>query len=228
MGDRVSFRKGVILAYDQVTGENLVDVGGAQIQDIPVLGVAEAATYVPGASVGIQIVDTGGSQSWFMIGRIVRPNTQAYTDAVNRLSDSIFSASINGTGFLATDDPVGWYDCNDAIGPQLIDVPVRSSGRLLIMLSAQMFAESSSNLPGAAMSFAMSGANTLAASNTRRLLLYGGVGAPNEVGLGSTWIYLAEGLTPGLVKIVAKYQQNTGASSGGSQFQSRNLTVFSL
>ncbi len=60
MGDPISFRKGTIISYDQNTGDNVVRVGDTEVVDLPILGVAEAATYAPGSSAGIPVADSGG------------------------------------------------------------------------------------------------------------------------------------------------------------------------
>ena len=147
MADPISFRKGTIISYDQTTGDNVVEVGGAQISDVPVLGVAEAATYVAGASVGILVVDTGGSQSWFIIGRIVRPNTSDYTDAVNRLSNSIYTDQVD-SGTTTTTTTFGDLT---TFGPVCYPV-VKSSQKLLIFMSAVIIADDTDVANGGLMS----------------------------------------------------------------------------
>lgn len=66
----VGYRQGVVVEWDGVTFANLVDVGGTEVANLPVLNSADAALIVPGDVVGIL---TYGS-SWAILGRFTVPS----------------------------------------------------------------------------------------------------------------------------------------------------------
>jgi hypothetical protein len=224
MADPIGWRKGTIVLYDQETGENVVEVGGTNIVNIPILGVAEAATYVPGASVGILVADSGGSQSWFIIGRIVRPNTSDYTDAVNRLSNSFFVDQVD-TGSDTTSTTFGDLP---TYGPIVVPT-VKSSTKLLILLSSVIIANDTDVANGGLMSVQISDANGS--------IIYGAGTLPN-VGfyysdnathaLGDSFEAtraLLVSLSPGRYTVLAKYR---ASGTSLTTFSFRNITCVAL
>lgn len=87
------------------------------------------------------------------------------------------------------------------VGPS-VTVNVGESGCVLVALSAAL-----GNGSGyAQMSFAVSGANTVAASDTRAIALTG-----TTQRIGST--FLLTGLLPGVVTITAKYNASAGTAN---------------
>lgn len=226
MGDPISFRKGTILAYDQFTGDNLIDVGGSQIQDVPVLGVAEAATYVTGANVGILVVDTGGSQSWFIIGRIVRPNTQDYVDAVNRLSNSFYSDQVD----TATDTTTTSFGDLTTFGPRVLPI-VKSSGKLLVLVSSVIIANDTDVANGGLMTVEVfnsdGGGIVWGAGTLPDVGYYYSDNATHALGdsMEASRAFLITGLTPGNYQVTAKYRsQGTSLTT----FSFRNVTCVAL
>lgn len=226
MADPVSFRKGTIVSYDQATGDNVVEVGGANVADIPVLGVAEAATYAPGVSVGVLVVDTGGSQSWFIIGRIVRPNTNDYVDAVNRLSNSIFSEQVDASE-STTNTSIG--DRLTTIGPIAYPV-VKSSGKLLILLSCVMIADDTDIANGGIMTVEIkdsAGSIWWGAGTLPNLSFYYSDNAAHALGdsIAYTRAFLVTGFPADTYTVTAKY-----AAQGVSltTFAQRNVTCIAL
>jgi len=227
MGDPVSFRKGTIVSYDQATGANVVEVGGTNVSNLPIFGVAEAATYAAGSSVGIFVVDSGGSQSWFIAGRIVRPSTDDYTDAVNRLSNSILSASV-ATGEETTN--TGYVDLT-TYGP-VVYPTVRSSGRLLVFISASILAvDDASPVRGGSMGIELAdstGAVITGPASLPVLVTEYQDDASHIIGdiAGATRAVLLEGLSAGSYRIAAKYK--AGASGNHANFSGRNITTIAL
>jgi len=225
MADPISWRKGTIISFNQSTGSSVIDVGGTHVSDVPILGVAEAATYVPGATVGILVVDTGGSQSWFVIGRIVRAGTQAYIDSVNRLSNSFYSGQVD----TATDTTSTTFGDLTTYGP-LVNPVVKSSGKLLVMVSSVIIANDSDVANGGLM--------TVQISDSTGAIIYGTGTLPN-VGyyysdnathaLGdsqeATRAFLVSDLGPDTYTVLAKYRAQ---GSSLTTFSFRNVTCIAL
>lgn len=61
-------RQGTVVAWDNSTNTNTIDVGGTQLQNVPVLN---AATYTAGQVV--TLLTWAGT--WFVLGRITAPGT---------------------------------------------------------------------------------------------------------------------------------------------------------
>jgi hypothetical protein len=73
----LNFRQGRVVAWNPDTGENTIDVGGAQLEDVSVLNTGEAIALKVGHIVGLI---TWGS-SWFIIGRITVPGSPDFASA---------------------------------------------------------------------------------------------------------------------------------------------------
>lgn len=72
-GPDVGFRQGVIVAFNQSTGANTVNVGGADLDNLPILSGSESLEYAPGDVVVLIRLKS----SLAILGRIVTPDTGA-------------------------------------------------------------------------------------------------------------------------------------------------------
>lgn len=207
----VGYRSGVIMEWNPVTLQNKVMVGGTLMTDLPVLGVAEAASYTVGATVGIETVGS----SWAIKGRFVIPNTEDATDAITQLGQKAFTATVltqqstSSTSFtdLAT------------VGPTVSNVLIPASGKARVTISAQ-FAATSVALTAGSVGVAVSGATTIAANSPQSLLFIADQG-----GINATRVVLFEGLPAGgLCTFTLKY--STGGAS--VDFSNRDITVETL
>ncbi len=214
-GQPMTYRQGVVVAWNEVTLENEVLVGGTVLQNLPVLGVGDAAAIAVGSTVGLMVA----GRTMAIIGRLVIPGTQAAEDAITMLSRQVYSTSIDDIGFTAS---TSFGDLDDEVGP-IVNATIRAGGRALVMMSA-----SAGHLVtnGTFMSFAMSGANTAAPEdfNTLHHTSFG-ADTGQDFWIGSTRVVLLTGLTPGLTTFIAKYKADT---ADDVFFEFRNLTVFAL
>lgn len=215
------YRQATITAFDQVTLENTVDVGGTPFEDLPLLGVAEADTLAADSVVGL--LSTG--HEYAIIGRLVRPGTADATDAVNRLGNGIQTATIvtaeNTTSTSLVDLAT--------VGPT-VTVTVKSSGKLIVILSADETAQDTGVSSGAYMTCQitdLAGAVIYAAGTLPSLKFEFSDNAAHAVGdsLGSTRVFAAT-LAPGRYIVTAKYSSASGANSAG--FANRNITTISV
>ena len=207
----MQYRQGTILTWNPTTLNNTVEVDGKTFVDLPVLGVAEAAGFKLGAKVGVAVV--GGS--WAIIGRFVTPGTAEATDAITDLSQRLIS------GFVSTAEaiPTGAFADLPSFGPE-VTVRIGVSGQALVILGAQMQVLADGILYG----YAVSGANTIAASSNNDLFFRSTTPGQTVSGQHSLVDSLT-GLTPGLSTFTAKYTASIG---GGNLISRRRLAVLAL
>lgn len=217
----VKYRQGTIIEFDQATFENQVLVGTTVMENIPVLGLADAVAYVPGAKVGIQVVDS----SWGITGRYVVPGTHDAEAAASLLSSLTRSQTVDAQQSLTTTS----FTDLATVGPT-VDVSVGPSGRILAIWTSKIgwSVVAASPACGGAMSVELSGANILAASDNWRAAHFSQKGGVTfDSGHGTfTEQKVFENLAPGLTTLTAKYRAFTGGVS--VDFQTRTLTVIRL
>lgn len=218
---QLSYRQGTITAFDQVTLDNVVDIGGTLFQDLPLLGVAEADTLAAGSVVGVAW--TGFEYA--ILGRLVRPNTTDATDAVNRLGNAIQTDTVAAA---ETTSSLTFVNLT-TVGPT-VPVTVKSSGKLIIILSADETAQDTGVSSGAYMSCDitdLAGSVIYAAASLPALKFEYSDNAAHAVGdaLGSTRVF-AISLAPGNYIVQAKYSTASGGNSAG--FANRNITTISV
>lgn len=86
-----SFRQGVIVAFDPATGTNQVLVGGAVLENLPILVGGDTVNYAEDDVVILLRYQS----SWAILGRIVGAGNEALTSAAVD-----FYAGSNGTSFF--------------------------------------------------------------------------------------------------------------------------------
>lgn len=207
----MTYRQGTVLEFDRVTLRNKVSVGGAVFADLPVLGVAEAASLSAGSVVGIMAVES----TWAIIGRLVIPGTAEATDAITQLSQSIVSQQINT---VVGTTSVPYVD----LGGPSVSVRVRASGSLLVILSAEVQATKEIGIMG----FVLSGANTQAAADGDALYVY----TENVFAdLGTSRVVQVNGLAPGVTTVAARYHIGGIGPIGSSvAWANRAIVAFAL
>lgn len=65
--DALTLRQGVVVAFDQSSGANTVDIAGVVMTDLPVLSSSESLEFAPGDVV----VVLAWKSAWFILGRVV-------------------------------------------------------------------------------------------------------------------------------------------------------------
>ena len=65
----IGFRQGIVRAWDEKTGTNEIEVGGARLTNLPCLNIGEFVILQPGDVVGLLRFKT----SYFILGRITPP-----------------------------------------------------------------------------------------------------------------------------------------------------------
>jgi hypothetical protein len=222
------YRQGVILAFNQITLQNTVQVGGSQFTDLPILGVGESTLLAPGAVVGvISVLSERGVATWAIIGRMVIPNTADAFNAISLLSAWVATSSITTQ---ETTNSATYVDLTTP-GPA-VTVNVRQTGRVLLLFSSQIQFIDLDPLDngGGAVTVALTGANTLtaaAAETTIRATMTFGANLGGSDTLQGTYTQsvVLEGLNSGLTTFTMKYKANSGENT---DFGRRTLTVITL
>lgn len=209
----MTYRQGVVMDFNRITLENTIRVGGTDLTNLPLLGIAEATTLAVGDVVGIAQFGS----SWAIMGRFVVPASTEAADAISVTSANTYSTTVataeSTTSTLFTDLTTA--------GPTLTGVLIGPSGRCLVHITAILTALSTGD--GGAMGYQISGATSALPGDGARTLNF--FGPPNG-GIGATRVVLHEGLNPGLHTFTAKYYY--GGGTGSARFSNRNLTVVAL
>jgi hypothetical protein len=222
----MSYRQGVIVEFDPLTGANKINVGGTVLEDLPILNTTEALLLTPGAVVGIMVVGS----TWAILGRLAIPGTPdaaSALTAVRTFSDSVVtSESTTSTTYtdLAT------------VGPAVADVLIGASGRALVTVSCEIrsvAAAGSAISTGAGfMNFDIAGATTLSPLDPWAALgwiRYDESAASTkaiDIRVAASRQTLLTGLNPGAHTFTALYK--AGSSSNAATFLGRNITVIPL
>lgn len=220
----MTYRQGTVLEFNQVTLENRVDVGGSILQDLPILGVAEAATLTPGSSVGIMVTGDA-AKSYAIIGRFVRPGTAEATKAMSTLALGVQTAFVSDFAARAAG---GFGDLTASPGPSISNVFVKASGTLLVAMSAfvNIIGDLSADRQGR-MAVQLTGATSVGPDDNTGYLWFTTAVVDNDVlGIQASQIVIITGLNSGIHTITAKYE-TTGTLSQTS-YGLRRITVLPL
>lgn len=95
--NEVGFRQGQVIAFDLSNGQNIIDVGGAQLVDVPLLNVTDSVSLAPGVIVGL----LKWKSSWWIIGRVILPNSPGY--------GALCAFENNGEGVCITQNGIDIY-----------------------------------------------------------------------------------------------------------------------
>lgn len=96
----IPFRQGVVVSFNGVTGANVIDVGGAQLSDLPILNIGDTVNLTPGDTV---ILMKYGN-SWAVLGRVVTVGSPDF--AVATVATETKEAFASGFPVLITDEIV--------------------------------------------------------------------------------------------------------------------------
>lgn len=99
---QLGFRQGVVASWNAETGQNVINVAGALLVDVPILNTGEAVALKAGHVVGL--LTYGGS--WFITGRITVPGDADFASA---------SVAFGGAGLSATNFSVNTSAVTDRV-----------------------------------------------------------------------------------------------------------------
>ncbi|MCD0446453.1 hypothetical protein LO763_22820 [Glycomyces sp. A-F 0318] len=228
--------QGTVEVWDPlVPGGTRVRYRGIELIDPPVFSSTDMLVIRPGDQVAIlSSTPGGGSGAFFVLGRITIPGTAGVGaaldflrgDLARSLSGEVFAdriytaaapgiASHNGTTF---GDP----DTSGDPGPVIADIPI-TTGKAIVMISANLKASSddtasNDQASGGVISYAITGATTVAPSRTDKSLgalvqKYNNNGQVDMVAGINTAATLSKivvetGLNPGLHTFTMQYSRH--------------------
>lgn len=211
----MNYRQGVIVDWNPTTLQNKVQVAGTLLSDLPVLGVAEAASFRPGVVVGVTTVGS----TWAIMGRFVIPNTADATDAITQIGQRALTATVLTQEATTS----GSFVDLATVGPLVSNVRIPASGKVEVTISAQF-----DTVSGAApvlvgsVGVDISGSATIA-PDTKQSLLYLGA---NPTGIQATRVVLFTGLPAnGICHFKLMYRSD---GSTNVQFAFRDIIVRTL
>lgn len=217
----VGFRQGVVVSWSQQTGANQVLVGGSLMTDLPMLNISDALLLNAGDVVSI-LTFGSGAKSMGVLGRFAVPGTAAALTSLAALATVSNTIAVGETTTSMTMTDLA------TVGPTA-SITVRSSGRVMLIMSARV-GWASANNGGGSMSVALSGANTAAAGDAGNqpilssLITTAGV---DQIGaFRSSISHVYEGLSPGLTTWTAKYR--TLFTGETADFDDRTIVLFPL
>lgn len=94
-GTQLPFRQGVVLTFNQSTGSNTVNVGGAILTDVALLNIGDTVNLLPGDIVVLMKLKS----SWAILGKVITPGSASLTG--NIVSTAVAEGITSG-GFTVT------------------------------------------------------------------------------------------------------------------------------
>lgn len=238
---------GKIIAWNPETFANVIEWKGTHLANLDVLAGTDALTWVPGQYVALEGYDaagSGGLQTWWITGRLIRPGSGNAEQIVEfmrgtlakQISAEIFAERIgydyNPDFGTRTSDT--WGDLTGTeVGPSVVDFEVSEAGVAIVQIAAsnQRFLAGTSADPvhySGLVSFELTGATSRAADDTRSVRSTVD-GAPESnmfsgIDTNSTPIVLT-GLNAGLHTATMKYRKWEAADVDQIQVGERTIVV---
>jgi hypothetical protein len=233
---------GVVKSWNPDTFENVISIRGTDIPDLPLQQPLLGLTLTPGAVVMLDVWKPrsgkgsavyGISGQWLPVGAGSAAKAVAFmTSALAKnLSAEVFTERIHEAS-VDTSEGTGSATYTDlaTTGPTVAGVEI-VTGKALVLISGRIRAEqSASGNSESFMSFAVSGASTLAAADSRaastwiRLSVHPTESHIVDVAMRGTAQVWLTGLNNGVHTFTAKYR-TTGAASN---FGVRAMTVITF
>lgn len=117
----LSFHQGVVTAWDVTTGANTVNVAGTEIPDVPMLNITELLSIAVGDTVALLRYKS----TYFILGRVVRPNTPDFFSGVMPDVNTAFY-EVNSDAALQTNTVSGYFP--KLVGGMIVNHPVSAFG----------------------------------------------------------------------------------------------------
>lgn len=221
-GPGVSYRQGIIRAWNPATAENTVEVDGVLFDNLSILNTNEALQLTAGDVVGI-LTTGSAARSWAILGRLTIPGTVEAASAL-----SMVRTYADRVTFLEATTSTSFTDLA-TVGPTLTP-RVGSSGRLLVMVTCLFDYNGNDTQGGGYMAYNLAGPTSRPANEFTSLKSVFNASDPSAdtvswvKGDRMTAVSLEEGLAPGDYTLTAKYK----AFAGGCNFGDRVLTAIPL
>lgn len=207
----IGFHTGQVVSWDESSGTNVVTVQGVALSNLKALQGGIGILYQAGDVVGIIRFQT----TYFVLGKVAAPGA----GAANQIRYGFTNTIVNGF------NTAPYVDLPGSPGPTLTNVYIGSSRRCLVLLTCLMDTSFSYGF----MSFAVSGASTVAATSDRGLELgsQAGTGTQGVTAQVAANVVLtaADGLNSGFHTFTCKYGVVNVAGGAGINVLRRSITV---
>lgn len=143
----MTFRKGVVIDFDPATGENVINVAGSNLTNLPMLVSGSETTLVPGHTVGIAVVGT----TMFILGRVALPGGPGYAS-----TSAAFATSNNiADGFAVPNVYTTWVSTTLTVPPWASRAVLiaTSDGNILSNQNVDVDLQWGVNIPGQPFGF---------------------------------------------------------------------------
>ncbi|MGA6164314.1 hypothetical protein [Amycolatopsis magusensis] len=209
----IGYHTGVMLAWDQQSGANTVDINGEQFVNLRCLTTGAGLLFAPGDTVVLMRMRT----TYFILGRVAAPGAGA---AMSTRVGVTANAAGLAAGSLGT-----WknLDMGDIPGPSVPNVYVGPARRCLVTVTAEM---TCGEFTDSFMGFEVTGATTIPAAYSRSIRLQNWSTGGTIASCSGTFLLdrdFSPSLNSGVHHFTAKYNRFQGAST--AEFSSRHLIV---
>ena len=208
----IGLRLGTILAWDNLTGANTVDIEGQQFQDLKAIQGGIGIRYTPGDVVVIMKKQT----TFFIFGRVASVGGAAGAAVVSDTNNLVYNTGSSGGSFANFPDN----------GP-VVTTYIGSSRRALLIWSADCSVSQSK----AEIGWAVSGASTMAsgsfAATTAQLAEQTTATVVAATVTGSYVMGSGAGLKTGVNTFTMQYRTELFGGTGAN-YGNRSLTVIPL
>lgn len=232
------YASGVIVSWDIGSFENVIEVRGSLLVNLPVLSGTDALTYKSGDVVSLIGADqqgTRGVASYAILGKFIVPGAGKAEEAIEWMTSELGRAiaaavladrveSDTKSNQVTTPGTATWQDGNFSGSPDpgpTVDIEISERGAAIIIANA--FIQGQNGAVGR-MGFETSGATTRDASWAKSADFSIQDAPPDHVGASVTGVTHFTDLAPGLHKFEAKFWSLNGAGVGPA-YSKRSLTV---
>lgn len=239
---QMRYASGVIASWNSESFENVVEVRGSLLINLPVLSGPDALTYKAGDVVALVGADQQGARgiaSYAILGRFVVPGAGKAAEAIEWMTSELgraIAAAVFADRIRSDNAPIGqihvtadqeWQDGAFGVGDTpdpgpTVQVEVSERGSAIIILAADV---SSHDAVTARMGFTTSGATTRSADfSFQKVELRND--STDFASVSATQFVHYEDLNPGLHTFHAQYRTIGGPT--GATWSTRSMTVISF
>lgn len=236
---QMRYASGVIVSWNAESYENVIEVRGSLLINLPVLSGPDGLSYKAGDVVALIGADQQGARgiaSYAILGRFLVPGAGRAEQSIEWMTSEL-GRSIAASVFadrvksdfknlqVSNTSENTWQDAEFAgsvdPGPT-VEIEITERGAAIVIVGASMGAQESAH---GRMSFEISGATDRVPSPSNAASFYNYADAPAVAGTTSTAATHITDLNPGVHKFEAKYWALFGDNGVKPHFANRSLTV---
>lgn len=235
---QMRYASGVIVSWNAESYENVIEVRGSFLVNLPVLSGPDGLSYKAGDVVALIGADQQGARgiaSYAILGRFLVPGAGRAEQSIEwmtselgrKIAAAVFADRIESArkDFQITlSSTATWMDGDFAGSPDpgpAVEMEITERGAAIIIVGADIGGQNSAV---GNMGFETTGATTRDPTWSRHAHLRAGVESPNHISASPMSVTHFTDLNPGVHKFEAKYWSLNGTGIGPS-FSQRTITV---